>query len=371
MKICCLIDSLNSGGAQRQMTWLIRSLVDNGHEVRLLTYYEFDHYRKAVTDCGVVPENINTGTKVGRFWKFRSEIRKQRPDVIISFLDTPNFIGLFASSVPNRIPIVVSERNHDIAGVTRANRLRFNAFRMATKVVANCYSQSDFISHHFPFLKTKLSTILNCVDLGKFKPAVKIADSSESVPRNLIVAASVIPRKNAHNLIRGLGIALANGGNVAVDWFGNNLFDGAGNATPESQHYLESLILLKDLKLNDHFRFHNPVVNIETEFPKFDASCLPSFQEGCPNVVCEAMASGLPLLVSDHGDMKRMVGHANGFVFDPSSPESIGEAIVNFAQLSESERKVLGANSRKFAEEKLSPKRFAAEYEALIQEIGG
>ena len=109
MKICCLIDSLNSGGAQRQMTWLVRALVGNGHDVRLMTYHKFDHYLPLIQECGVEPENIQSPSKVGRFWNFRSAIRKKKPDAIISFLDTPNFIGLFAGMRPQRIPVIVSE----------------------------------------------------------------------------------------------------------------------------------------------------------------------------------------------------------------------------------------------------------------------
>ena len=364
MKICCLIDTLNSGGAQRQMTWLVRALVGKGHDVRLLNYHKFDHYLPDIEACGVKRELINSESKIGRFWKFRSAIRRRRPDVIISFLDTPNFIGLFAGAPPKKIPVIVSERNHDIGGVNRTNKIRFNAFRLASKVVTNCYSQNEFVSKHFPFLKTKLTTILNCVDLKKFCPS---SEQPLGAPK-IIVAASVCERKNPEGLILASSILVKRNVEHSISWFGNNFFQD-GSPTTDSECFVRCSEMIQEMQLQGHFRFENPVTNIEADFRTHNACCLPSFREGCPNVVCEAMASGLPVLVSDHGDMKKMVNSKLGLRFDPESPESIAQAIEKFASLDLDQRKAMGLESRKFAEEKLSPERFASQYDSLINEV--
>ena len=364
MKICCLIDTLNSGGAQRQMTWLIRALVGKGHDVRLLNYHKFDHYLPEIEACGVERELVTSDSKIGRFWKFRKAIRRNRPDVIISFLDTPNFIGLFAGASPNKIPVIVSERNHDIGGVNRTNKLRFNAFRMASKVVTNCYSQNEFVREHFPFLNHKLSTILNCVDLEKFSPS---PEQPAGAPK-IIIASTVSTRKNPQGLIKASSILAQRNVEHSINWFGTNFFQD-GVPTAGSDCFLECSELIEQLEVQNSFRFHPPVANIEANFKTHNVCCLPSFREGCPNVICEAMASGLPSLVSDHGDMKKMIDSPYGFRFDPKSPESMADAIENFANLTAQQRDAMGTDSRRFAEEKLSPERFANEYESLINEV--
>ena len=347
------------------MTWLVRALTNRGHEVRLLTYHQYSHYLSLVRGCGVEPENIESSTKLGRFWKFRTAIRKDKPDVIVSFLDTPNFIGLFAGLRPNRIPVIVSERNHDIGGKTLSSSARFNLFRSADRVVTNCYSQADFIAEHYPFLKFKLRTILNCVDLEMF---VKSQKSISAEERKLIVAASIIPRKNAKNLIQGVRIAGDHGAYISVDWFGNNLYQN-GEPTEGSKYYLESLELIGRLGMTEQFRFHDPVSNLHELYPNYDGCCLPSFREGCPNVICESMSAGLPALVSEHGDMKLMIDASGGFRFSPDSPESIGEAIVEFAGTSSEDCQKMGARNRQWAELNLSPERFASEYESILKEV--
>ena len=81
------------------------------------------------------------------------------------------------------------------------------------------------------------------------------------------------------------------------------------------------------------------------------------------------MASGLPSLVSEHGDMKKMVDSSLGFRFDPDSPESIAQAIESFAKLDFVQRAAMGSQAREYAQNKLSPERFADQYDSLIKEL--
>ena len=84
------------------------------------------------------------------------------------------------------------------------------------------------------------------------------------------------------------------------------------------------------------------------------------------------MASGLPVLGSKHGDMKKMLEESNGgFLFDPYDSNDIANSIKSLAELDVEQMNQLGVWNREFAENRLSPNRFAAEYEALIQEVSG
>lgn len=59
-----------------------------------------------------------------------------------------------------------------------------------------------------------------------------------------------------------------------------------------------------------------------------DLLCLPSHNEGTPNVVIEALASGVPVVASRVGAIPVMVQHGRtGFVVDPGDPRALAEAL--------------------------------------------
>jgi glycosyltransferase involved in cell wall biosynthesis len=58
-----------------------------------------------------------------------------------------------------------------------------------------------------------------------------------------------------------------------------------------------------------------------------DALCLPSHQEGCPNVVLEALACGRPVVASRVGAVPEFVDASCGAVVSPHEPEQLAAAL--------------------------------------------
>jgi glycosyltransferase involved in cell wall biosynthesis len=59
--------------------------------------------------------------------------------------------------------------------------------------------------------------------------------------------------------------------------------------------------------------------------------------EGFPNVVGEAMSSGVPCVVTNVGESSHLVG-SSGFVVEPRDPHALGEAILCFLDLTTEEK---------------------------------
>jgi glycosyltransferase involved in cell wall biosynthesis len=56
--------------------------------------------------------------------------------------------------------------------------------------------------------------------------------------------------------------------------------------------------------------------------------CLPSLNEGLPNVVVEALASGIPVVATDVGGLKELiVPERNGLLVPPSRPDLLADAL--------------------------------------------
>lgn len=366
MRILCLIDSLVSGGAQRQMAYLAVLLKRAGHEVRVLKYHPHDFFEPFVVSNGVKVDALVGLAPLARIRAVRRYIRDAHPDAVIAFLATPSLLAELAGLPMRRFKLIVSERNFDIQGpgISFYRRMVFHA--LADWVVANSYSQTDLIRRAAPWLARKTTTILNCVDHNVFSPAGRNKPQEQGAFRFLAIA-SVCPRKNPVALVRAFAILRKKRMDLSwgLDWYGNKLIENGVPAHNSAVGETEAAITACGLESS--FRLHDPTPAAADLYRAADAFILPSLFEGCPNVICEAFASGLPVLASRVGDIPRLVEDGvNGFLFDPRSPEDISRAIERFCDLPADKRAEMGRANRRKAETLFSFDRFLNEYQQLL-----
>ena len=92
-----------------------------------------------------------------------------------------------------------------------------------------------------------------------------------------------------------------------------------------------------------------------------DVFVLPSYNEGMPNALIEAMASGMPCISSEVGGVADLISHKeNGLIFDAGDQDKLYENI-SFMCANAEARKAMGMKARQFILEKCSIS-FAAKY---------
>ncbi|MFN9879112.1 MAG: glycosyltransferase family 4 protein, partial [Planctomycetota bacterium] len=268
------------------------------------------------------------------------------------------------------IPVIVSERSYSLSGVNTATWVRFNTFRWASKIVTNSFAQAQFITTNYPYLTHKLETVWNSVDLNQFRPSKRTHVANSHL--RIAVAASINPAKNTLAFMRAFRKAISQNPPIqlAVDWYGNNFFAN-GRPTPSSSYYLQALDLRRQLGLESIFRFQEPVKNLQDHLHLYDAACLPSIYEGCPNWICEGMAAGLPILASNVSDLPLIVTPEIGWLFAPNSEDDMTRALIDFAQSTHQTRLQMASAARGRAEQLFSLAAFAERYERLIYEAIG
>lgn len=358
-KILLFIDNLGAGGAQRQLVGLAVMLKHKGYHVNVCYYQDVPFYAQMLDDEGVTHELIKGSNDhkrripiIARYFK------KVSPDWVIAYQETPSLVACLAKILGGRFKLLVSERN-TTQKIGKRERIRFFLYHWADAIVPNSYAQEDFMASHYPWMKTRLQTINNFVDLEKFYPVEK---TRRDVPL-IVVAASAWAPKNVLGFIEAVRMLKERGVKLRVEWYG--LVDPK---TEENKIYHSNCKKkIVDSGVSDVLSLLPKTLSIAEKYRDTDYFCLPSFYEGTPNVICEAMASGLPVICSNVCDNPRYVHEGeNGFLFNPHKPEEMADIIDAALKLSDIDYKQYCKKSREIAEEMLSEESFIEKYINII-----
>lgn len=355
--ILLFIDSLGSGGAQRQLVGLSVMLKEKGYPVQVVAYQDIpfyaDYLKANNISYYVVP---GAAKKFGRISKVARYFRSQKPEIVITYLESPSVIGCVVKMLGARFKLIVSERN-TTQKVTLREKVRFFLFRYADWIVPNSYSQERFLTEFRPGLSSKIITIPNFVDLEHFVPG----DRSERKIKRFINCSSIAESKNTLSLIEAVNIVKrqAPSSNFVVDWF--------GLVGEETAYQSQCRRKIEEYGLQDIIRLRHKTHDVVSELQDSDVFVFPSFFEGTPNALCEAISCGLPIIASKVSDNPRFVKDGqNGFLFDPREINDIVEAFKKILSSSYSQLSVMGAKSREIALSCLDKSIFIDSYLRLI-----
>jgi glycosyltransferase involved in cell wall biosynthesis len=361
VKIVIIIDSLGSGGAERQCVVLAIALKHLGHEPVILGYHYGDHFKDELDDQGISYELIIENNPILRIYKFRRKIRQIHPKAIIAFLQTSALLAELASIPCKPWRLVVSERNSMENMLSTRTQLHLQFHRLADGVTTNSQSTSDEVKKLAPYLQGKIHTIYNGVDMNRFCPPEVVVKHAR---KKIVVVASHVAHKNAKNLILAMDklLRMQFEPMPQIFWYGS---DQSYNHGAPSQAYSETKHLIKELRMEEDFILMPPVIKIEDVYRSCDALLLCSFWEGLPNVVCEGMSSGLPILMSRVSDFELLTKN-NGACFDPHSVDEIADVLQWFCMQSDDAIAQMRAESRRKALQYFTIERMALAYLSLI-----
>lgn len=355
MKILLITENLGSGGAERQLSGLAVLMKEKGYEVKVITYLEnqfFEPYLKANgIDYEFYPCLLNRFTRVYYLCRI---LKKYRPDTVISYLSAVNMsVCLARLFYPMRL--IVSERSHTLDFGLKT-KLLYRLYNIADIVVPNSHSEAENILLYFPFLISKIVTIPNFVDVDTFIP---LHSRKENDILKILCVGRVIASKNILRLLDAVRKVLDKGMVFEVIWVGSH-YD-----TSYCEMVREKIL---ELHLEDSFLLKDQVDNVISEYQHADFFCLPSLLEGYPNVLCEAMSCGLPVICSDVYENSYIVQEGiNGFLFDPYDIDNIAVAIEKIVSLSVLERIQMGHRNRVHVQNENSKEKFVNRYITLLK----
>lgn len=355
-KIVCFTDSLGLGGAQRQLVGLAVLLNKYGYESSVLVYHDIPFYKHILDDH--IIDNVvvsGNGSVVSRVWAIYKYLKQSKPDVVIAYQSIPSLIACILRPFLNISTLIVSERGTS-GHVTFRMKCLFLLWKFADYIVPNSYSQTKFILEHVPHFQCKVTTITNFIDTNVFTPDYR--HSKTDKPLSILSLGRITPQKNIFRYIKAIKQIVDKGYRVRVYWYGDT----------DNYEYNENCHrLIEKYGLADNFVFYPAQKDVTILYQQADVFCLPSLFEGFPNVICEAMGCGLPILCGNICDNPMIVEDGgNGFLFSPESTEDIASAICRFIDMPIYQKVAFGVRSRTLALEKFSDEVFIKKYIDLI-----
>lgn len=284
MRVTFVIGSLSSGGAERVLVLLAEALSKRGFQISIVTLNgpESDFYAVPV---GVLRHALGISTPAQTlfgFLKFRRALFSMRPDVIISFIDRMNVLTLLAV-LGSDIPVVVSERidpkMHSIGWFW--TKLRWWTYPRAQRIVVQTGRAMDYF---LPKFQSTVCVIPNPV----ISPQGDLSLTDDLPAKPFLIAMGRFTQQKRFDLLMH---AFATICPEYPEW--RLVIVGDGPLRPEWEG------LRNQLGLSNRVLFPGRVKNPCGWLKQADLFVLSSSYEGFPNVLCEAMASGLAVISTD------------------------------------------------------------------------
>jgi glycosyltransferase involved in cell wall biosynthesis len=342
MRIVYVLTSLGMGGAERQVLALAARMADRGHEVALMVLRssvkeEWPTALKTVhLDMRRTPFSLIAGLARGcRF------LRNFHPDLVHSHSFHANFVArllkVFVAS-----PVVLST----VHNVYEGGWHRMLAYRLTDFLSARTTAVSTAAADRFVSLKAvpqnKCAIVTNGVDAAEFAPNTDrrtLTRASMEAGEDFIwmTAGRIVPAKDLPNLLR----AFQRVRSVCPDtqlWI-------AGEAGKEGSQRVTRFVVGGSEGHMDRVRRLGLRRDMTALLDAADGFVLASAWEGMPLVVGEAMAMEKPVVATDVGGVRELVGDA-GVLVPPRDSEALAAAMLDLMRRNVADRQRMGREAR-------------------------
>ena len=330
-KIALLIDRLNYGGAERQFVALANGLQQHGHSVVAMVFYANGALEADLRGSGVT---IRVLDKHGRWdvvrfaFHLARVLRQEQPRVLLCYAGVANIFAVMLKPFLPGVKIVWGVRASNVQ-LRRygwlpqiLGRLSSPLSRYADLVIANSFAGlRHAVSQGYP--RRKMVVIPNGIDTNRFVPCAESRARlrqrwSVSTGEKLIgLVGRLDPMKDHYTFLNAAAILARERGDVRFVCVG----DGPAAYRRDLQE------VGAQLGLDGRLLWIPNQADMPNVYSGLDVLCSSSaYGEGFPNVIGEAMACGIPCVVTTVGDSARILSQPR-FTVQAGDPRLLAERL--------------------------------------------
>lgn len=375
IKVCYLIGSLGTGGAEGQLLELIRKVDRSVFEPSLVleTGYGIERGNGLVKELKSLGVNPRAGRRIGprgylaarALRLLCSHLAEIRPDILHAFLPA-SVIYAGGGRLLGSVPCVIASRRSLVDCYRPNSRLAALADVVATRasdfVLGNSRAIIEEVVRMDGVPEQRTQVIYNGVDTERFslmkRSGLRKQFGWGQEHLVLGMVANFIPYKRHLDFVRAAAMIHAAAPRARFLLVGEDR--GEMPAVQEA---------IAEAGLEPYCRILPGTQTPEPAFAAMDVYVCTSETEGFSNVLLEAMATGLPVIATNVGGNPEAVAEGeNGTLVPAHAPELIAHAAVELAADPGRLRR-WAENSRRRAEEVFSLKKMVQAHEELYTRL--
>jgi glycosyltransferase involved in cell wall biosynthesis len=363
IRVTLLIPTLDRSGAEKQLALLATRLPRD----------EFDVEVVALTRSGPYAVELEQGgvplTVLGKRWKFdpvclrrlKQHLRERQPDILHTWLFAANAYGRLALPRTNAQKVIVSERCVDSWKAGWQLWLDRKLIPKTDLLVGNSRAVADFYES-IGVPRDRLAVVQNGIERPpapqqsreEFRRSLGLEDSTKIVG----FVGRLAPQKRLKDLLWSFEL-LTNLEHKHVAF----VIAGDGPQRRELEGFARNIRCLDRVRFLGHREDAASLVSL------FDVFWLASDFEGQSNSLLEAMASGVPCVVSDIPANVELVTHEQtGLVVPTGDRVGFTKAADRLLRETDFARQT-GQNAADYCRETLSVERMVDEYARLYRDV--
>ena len=323
LRVLQVIDSLEPGGSEKMAVQIANELSQKV-ELSALACTRKSGALENELSKKVVSFTTNKKGKfdLKAFFKLKAFIKSNQINIIHAH-STSFFWGTILKVLSKDVKLIWHDHYGNRINTTKRSNLSLYLFSFLFNQIITVnqglkhWSMENLNCKYVNYLPNFIS------DFSKTNPSSNTKLRGKSSAFKIVHIANLRPEKDHNTALKAINILIQNNHSIS--------YHIIGDYTPESEYFKNIKSYIDENRLNEKVFIYGSQSGIPDILQQADIGLLSSISEGLPVSLLEYAMAGLPVIVTDVGQCRQLVGE-HGLVIEPQNETQLANAILEISE---------------------------------------